>query len=406
MIITFSDGEKIGVYKDGKKSVYESEYIQKYRENSLRSAKNKEWKKKTDLMIEDGYYFDSFDETEVRATIRYVSATEEEDKYMYIFSVNEYSGMYYKYTNDENLTEAHYLSSGEYEFQSVYKDASGRSLGSIQTDSVRANIAEFFENGDFNFITDGDSYDENPFLRKDGIILFDSYPIGRDANNNFVTYLPAEICALNTQTMQIDEWIVDREYSYIKPIEDSEGNLYCIKKPGREKEEGNVFLEILLIPVRIVQAIVGFISAFVMCFAKKPMINGQSAREIGNGGVAKNGVDSKKMWVNNNLINIEKEMKRNKKYAELGFIPKNWTLVKLIRNERGNFEGCLEYVLAYGVADYDILEENGEKNIVYTNGKCVFKLTDLGTKGKKEPLFNTDYCVKLAIAHSTICKAT
>ena len=100
--------------------------------------------------------------------------------------------------------------------------------------------------------------------------------------------------------------------------------------------------------------------------------------------------------MNNTLINAEKEMKRNRKYAELGFIPKSWTLVKLIRNENGTFEGCTEYVLACGVADYDLVEENGEKNLIYTNGKCVFKLTDMGTKGKKEPLFETDYCVKVS----------
>ena len=66
---------------------------------------------------------------------------------------------------------------------------------------------------------------------------------------------------LDTENMQIEEWVTDPVYSYIKPIEDSEGNLYCIKKPGSEKEETNAFLEILLIPVRIIQAIVGFISA-------------------------------------------------------------------------------------------------------------------------------------------------
>ncbi len=397
MKITFADGEKIGVYKDGKKIVYESAYIKKYRENALRSAKNKEWKKQTDLMIEDEYYFNYEDEREVRATVRFVSPTSEENKYLYVFSVNEYSGIYYKYTDDKEQTEAHFLSSGEYDFQNVYQDETGRMFGTVQTDTVRSNIAEFFQNGDFNFITDGDSYDENPFLRKDGKVIFNTYPIGRDANNNFVTYLPSEICALDTDTMQIEEWISDPEYSYIKPIEDSEGNLYCIKKPGREKEQGNVFLDILLIPVRIVQAIVGFISAFVMCFAKKPMISGQSVRSIGNGDVAKNGADMKKIWVNNTLINAEKEMKRNKKYAELGFIPKNWTLVKLIRNENGNFEGCTEYVLAYGVADYDIVEENGEKNIIYTNGKRVIKLIDMGTQGRKEALFDTDYCIKVSV---------
>ncbi|MBQ8291017.1 MAG: hypothetical protein IJX88_00715 [Clostridia bacterium] len=398
MKIGFSDGEKIGIFADGKKTVFSSRYIEKYKENAMRSAKNKEWKKNTDLMIEDGYYFDSPDETVIRAKVKCVSPTVEENKILYAFSVNDTSGIYFKYTDDENYTEAHYLSSSEYEFNSFSVQEDGKIIGAVQTDSICSNVAEFKDNGDFVFLTDGDSFDENPSYDKEGNILFNSYPVGRDANNAFVTYLPSEICRFRKDTMQIEELIVDEKYSYIKPIEDKDGNLYCIRKPGVEKNESNVFLEILLIPVRIVQAIVGFISAFVMCFAKKPMVNGQSARSVGNGGdAAKNGADMKKIWINNTLINVEKESKRNRKYAELGFIPKNWTLVRLQKNENGTFDGCREYELAFGVADFDLKEENGGKYLIYTNGKRVIKLTDFGDHGKKEPLFDTDFCLRVNV---------
>ncbi len=395
MKIGFSDGEKIGVFENGKKTLFSCSYIEKYKENALRSVKNKEWKKSTDLMIDDAYYFETPDETQVRAGVNCVSPTSEENNFLFSFSVGINSGIYSKTTDDEEKTESHFVSSGELEFGALYVSSKYGILGGVQTDSVAANIAQFEKNGDFKYLTGGDSLDENPSFDTDGKILFNSYAVGRDANNAFITYLPSEIYRLDPVTQQMEELIFDDRYSYIKPVADDKGNIYCIRKPAAEKQEGNVFLDILLIPVRIVQAIVGFISAFVLCFAKKPMVNGQSARSIGNGEAAKNGADGKKVWINNNLINIEKELKRNKKREEYGFIPRNWVLVRLEPNQDGSFEGCKEYDLAFGVADFALLEENGEKKLVYTNGKRVLLLHDYGDHGKKEKLFETDFCLRV-----------
>ena len=56
MRFIFIDRDKIGVYKDGKTLLCESTYIQNYIDNAKRMQKNREWKKKSDIMIEDGYY--------------------------------------------------------------------------------------------------------------------------------------------------------------------------------------------------------------------------------------------------------------------------------------------------------------------------------------------------------------
>ena len=44
MKFVFSDGEQLGVYKDGAVQKFESNYIVHYRETAVRSAKTKEWK--------------------------------------------------------------------------------------------------------------------------------------------------------------------------------------------------------------------------------------------------------------------------------------------------------------------------------------------------------------------------
>lgn len=396
MKLTFADGEKIGVFEDGKKTVYESAYIRKYKENTLQSVKNREWKSRTDAMLAEDYYFNMPDETEVRAAVTAVTPTVEDNKLIYAFVLNGTSGIYYKYTDDKEKTEAHVLSSNELEFRSLSVFQTGETLGTVQTDSVSSRIAIFGKNGDFKYLTDGDSLDENPTFDKDGNILFNSYAVGRDSGNNFVAYMPSEIYSLNPATMEMRELVTDEKYSYIKPFADGKGNVYCIRKTDAEQKE-NVFLQILLIPVRIVQALVGFISAFVACFAKKPLIGGQSARSLGNGEMARNGADGKKAWINNTLVNIDKEWKRNKKSDEYGLIPRSWKLVKLVPDEQGNFERFQEYELASGVADFVYAEENGETVLFYTNGKHVFKVWDYGAGGKKEKLFDTDFCVRLGI---------
>ncbi len=398
MKFTFSDGEKLCVYDNGQVSAFSSAYITRFRESALRAAKNREWKQKTDLMMSDEYYFNTEDETEIYASIHAVTPTSEQNKILYAFSVNGTSGLYYKYLDDKEKTEAHNITSNEVQFTSLYCTQNGEILGTVQTDSVCADIAVFSKKGgDYKSLTGGDSLDENPSFDGDGNVLFNSYAVGRDANNNFLTYLPSEIYRLNIEKMETELLVSDGKYSYIKPIADGNGNLYCIRKTDAEKTEGNPFLEILLIPVRIVQAIVGFVSAFVMCFAKKPMVSGQSARSIGNGGdAAKNGkTDGKKVFINNNLINVDKELKKNKKQEDFGFIPKNWTLVRLVKNENGNFDGCSEYELARGVADYALIEENGEKTLVYTNGKHIFEIKDFGDNGKKTKLLDVDFCLKV-----------
>ncbi|MBQ8308580.1 MAG: hypothetical protein IJX96_01975 [Clostridia bacterium] len=396
MKITFADGEKLGVYENGEKKIYESAYITRYKENALKAAKSKEWKKSSDLMMSEDYYFDTEDESEVRSLVHVVSPTIEENKIVYAFTVNGTSGIYYKYTDDKEQTEAHLISSNEVEFTSLSLAKTGDMLATVRTDSVCSNIAIFDKNGggEYKTLTGGDSLDENPSMDKDGKVLFNSYAVGRDQNNAFITYLPSEIYEIDPETLDIRTLVSDRKLSYIKPIKDKDGNLYCIRKPDEDNDGENIFLQILLIPVRILQAIGGFISAFVMCFAKKPLVNGQSARSIGNGGdAAKNGVDKKKVWVNNNLVHVDKELKKNKKSEEYGFIPRSWTLVQLMQDENGKFIG--EYELARGVADYCITEEDGKTALVYTNGKRVFALTEEKDVIKKKKLFETDFCLKV-----------
>ena len=402
MKFVFTDGEKIGIYTDGKTEKVDSRYITNYREKALQTEKNREWKKNSDRMLyEEDFMFNDVSNGQVNAVLHDVAFTNEENKLIYAFSVNETSGIYYKYLDDETKIEAHVISSNEVKFLSL-TTGENKMLAALQTDEVRSNIAVFEKKdgeytGDYTCITGGDSFDENPVFYGSDKILFNSYGIARDAMNEFLEYTPSEIYSMDLSTLEIETLLFSDRYSYIKPIIDDKGNLYCIRKPAREKSGGNLFLDILLIPVRIIQGIIGFISAFVMCFAGKPMVGG---REYGNNSMARRkNENSAKLFVNNNLINVEKELKNNRKMQDGGFIPKSWVLVKLEKAENGKYQDGKEYDLAYGVADFCLLKEktdNGGTKLLYTNGRHVFEIKDYGTSGEKNKLFDTDSCLHIS----------
>lgn len=391
MRFVYTDGENLCVYQDGKKSVFQSNYISKYRESALNTAKNREWKKKSEQMLDD-FYFEQ-DET-VYAEIHGISLTEEENKIAYTFTVNQTSGVYYKYLDDEKQTEVHVISSNEVAFVSYFVNQDGDAVGSVRTGEYSSNIAVFNRSGgDYKTLTDGGSLDENPFLDFEGNILYNSYGVGRDADNQFVTYLPSEILRLDIRTMQLETLITDENFSFVKPITDSDGNIYCIRKPGAERKRENVFLQIISIPVRIVEAIVGFVSTFVKIFTGKPMVS-DGGNVKGNGYAAKNGKkDRAKIFVNNQMINAEEELKRNQKSEYGGFIPQEWTLIKVRPCGDGSYQILEE--IAQGVADYCVLQDGEKTKLLYTNGKFVFECFQENGKWTKNKLFNADCCLKI-----------
>lgn len=389
MEFIFIDGEKICVYKDGDIKEYESGFIEKYRASMLQSAKNSEWKKKsrTEMMLNEDFYFE--DDREFLTKINSAWLTENENELVYSFTVNETSGIYEKDLADEKKIESHIISSSELEFSSLNYLESGM-LVSIKKGEVTADIAVFSKDrSDYKCVTGGDSLDENPYLHTDGKIYFNSYGVARDEVGNFLGYGKSEIYSLDLKTMKIEEELSSEKYSLVKPLRTEKG-FYVIKKPIEEKEKTNPFIDVLMIPVRIVQAIVGFVSLFVNMFSGKPLVS-EGGRQSNGYSMAKNfKTDEKRLYVLNNLIRVDEEMKKNRKDDYPGFIPRSWRLSCVEIDEDGEYH-ARSY--GFGVADYCILE-TGE--LIATNGKNVLQIIDNddNTYSVKR-LVETDCCLKV-----------
>lgn len=380
--IVFSDGDSIRVLDEGEEGTYASQYIADYRERMRRMVKNKEWKHsgmgamfRGDTMSEVG--MDS--ETRVDAYINSVHAAGE-DKVLYTFTVNQTSGVIEKTLSAKKDGERFILHTNDGELlSSDYNVTDGKFVAELKRGEISSDLVLLdTERGDYVSITDGDSRDENPSFSKKrpGVILYDSLAAGRNARGEFVEYAPAAVYEYDLNTLDLKEIRASEKYSYIKPVEDENGDIYCIRKPAKERDRHNPVVEILLIPYRLLMAIVNFIQIFVVFFTGKTMTGG------GNNPAKGRDTDSRQMIIRGNVIEVDKEIARNKKFKDkdLAYIPASWKLVRI--------RGGEEEEMKSGICDFSL----AEGGVVCTNGRKVFFLKE----GKSEKIAEGELVLNVA----------
>ena len=380
--IVFSDGDSIRVLDEGEEGTYASQYIADYRERMRRMVKNKEWKHsgmgamfRGDTMSEVG--MDS--ETRVDAYINSVHAAGE-DKVLYTFTVNQTSGVIEKTLSAKKDGERFILHTNDGELlSSDYNVTDGKFVAELKRGEISSDLVLLdTERGDYVSITDGDSRDENPSFSKKrpGVILYDSLAAGRNARGEFVEYAPAAVYEYDLNTLDLKEIRASEKYSYIKPVEDENGDIYCIRKPAKERDRHNPVVEILLIPYRLLMAIVNFIQIFLVFFTGKTMTGG------GNNPAKGRDTDSRQMIIRGNVIEVDKEIARNKKFKDkdLAFIPASWKLVRI--------RGGEEEEMKSGICDFSL----AEGGVVCTNGRKVFFLKE----GKSEKIAEGELVLNVA----------
>lgn len=376
----FTDGEDICLYSDGSVEKFTSKFIKQYKESVKNAERAKRWKHSGEGAQFRGDTV-AVDDPSFESRISGVYLSEDEKSVIYSFTINQTSGIYKFNFADEKVPETHIVNSIEYQFSGGCLNGKSQKLvTSIKRNYLNSNIAVFdLKSSNYVTVTDGDALDEDPFFSPENsdIIYYSSRGAGRNMNGDFVRFSPAAICKLDLSAMDVQEVKVSDKFSFFKPVVHG-GKLYAIKAPAKEKKP-NIFLTILLIPYRFLQAIANLITIFIHALTGKSVTSGGSNPAKGRD------YDSRKVYIRGNLVNVEKEMKKNagKRDKDYGFVPQSWQLVEV--------EG--EKVLASGVGDYDILADG---TIIYTNGRRIFALKD----GKKTKLCNTDNCLNISCKHS------
>lgn len=382
----FSDGQDVCLYDNGKIIRQHSKFIEKYKNATLSVERAKSWKHSGEGAQFRGDTRADADDITFAHSINGVNFSSDENEAVYSFVINQTSGIYKMRLDDEKAEETHIINSVDRTFSGGCLDAvSGTLATSVRRNFCNSDIAVFdMKSGDYKTVTDGDTLDEDPFISPDdgNIIYFSSRGAGRDGSGNFVGFSPAEICKLNLSAMDIEEVAVSEKYGYIKPVVHG-GKLYAIRIPAKEKG-ANPLIEILLIPFRIIQAVANFINVFVRAFTGKSLASGGSNPAKGRD------YDSREIYIKGNLVNAEKEMKKNakKNKGDYGFIPLSWQLVEV---ESGK-------VLKSGIADFDILSDG---TVIATNGRRVFAIKD----GKCTKLADTEKCLCVSAKHESTKKS-
>ncbi|MDE5897348.1 MAG: hypothetical protein K2H43_06015, partial [Clostridia bacterium] len=307
--LVFADGEKIGVFDGEKTAVFESDYIKRYREYAENRTKNDEWKFGGEGARFRGDY-ETYRSRREKIYARINGVQWDGEKVLYSFSVNGSSGVYRKDVINEKSPEEHILSSSDETVSSIHR--AGNLLAvTVETSDITSSVGTLdCANSELKTLTGGDSRDANAYFSpvSPDLVLFDSAGVGRDVNGEFTgKFSPSAVCSLNLETLELEELLRDEKYSFIKPKQSADGTLYCIQRPARAKKKGNVLLDILLIPWRILQAIVMFIQFFVVA------MTGKSLTSDGDNPAKGRENNARKLFIDGNLIEAEKEMKRNRK---------------------------------------------------------------------------------------------
>lgn len=382
----FLDGQDICLYSNGKIKKYSSKAVQKYKNNLLSIERSRSWKQSGEgAMFRGDVRYDSVDNMSVSENINGVYMTCDDNEGVYSFTVNNTSGIYKMRFDDEKSEEIHIINSADFRFEGGMVDSQNNTLvTSLVRNYYFSDIAVFdLKTCEYRTITDGETLDDDPFISPENgnIIYFSSRGVGRDRNGEVVKYSNACINQMNIETLEIKEVISSPKYNFFKPIEHN-GKLYVLKTPIEERK-GNVLLEIILIPFRILQAIANFINVFVTVFTGKSLVSG------GDNPTKGREYDSREEYIKGNLINVEREAKRNRKKnkEDYGFIPLTWQLIEV---DSGN-------IIKRGIVDYDIQPDG---TFIVTNGNRIFAIKD----GKTTKLVDTDCCLKVASKHTSLKK--
>jgi hypothetical protein len=204
-------------------------------------------------------------------------------------------------------------------------------------------------------LTSGDTTVSNPSFGRyhPDDIFFQSAQIVRSEEGFFMMSGPGGIFRLNPEDNEASEVLFDERYDFLLPKEDSQGNLYCIRRPYTQSGHRSIWriiLDTLLFPIHFVGAIVGFLEAFTRLF------NQQAFKA--SGPEVQIPPQDKYVKVLGQTIRMAQVRRSTRFGQEPSLVPASWELIRIAADGK-------QEVLAGHVASYD-MDQDG--HVIYTNG--------------------------------------
>lgn len=360
MRFAYISENKMYLFNDGKVSELQSQRVAHYTETVRTINKNKEWKRTgTGAHFTDAVY----DASDMESTLARINWLDwDESGLLYSMELGDMGGIYRKNVDDAKAAEGHVLTK-----MNMSIDGISRRDGKIAA-AMDGHIAVCDDRGNYDEITDGDSVESYPCWSADGRkILCSTAGIARNEYGRAAEMSPKSILSIDLEANSIDELYSDENSDCIRPQNDSEGNLYFIRQPYKVVQKKTpLWKDILLFPVRLIKALLGFLNAFSVIFGGEPLRDGGKRRSD----VKTKDKSDKELFFEGRLIEAEKNEKINagKGDKNPGIFPHERELVCL------SPDGS-EKIIKRGVQDFTLLEDG---SIICSNGRAVIHISDGG----------------------------
>lgn len=214
-------------------------------------------------------------------------------------------------------------------------------------------------------LTEGESVDQAPrwSMSAQNRIIYQSAGVARNQDGVFCGLGPFCIHELDRDGSALDTVLESPQHDLLVPQIDGNGVLYFIRRPyeaGLHRPWWKTALDVLLLPLRLLQAIFGFLNFFSTIFTGKPLIT--------QAGGPRQNLDATRMILWGNFVDAQKAIRQARGAETPDLVPKSWQLVR--REPSG-----AETILATGVISYDLCKDG---SILYSNGSGVFLRTPAG----------------------------
>lgn len=358
MKIIYISDNKIYKCTDGKITELSSERAQHYKSTVSEIRRNKEWKHSGTGAQFMGTAAPSGNES-IFVSINGIA--DDGTGLVYSIQLGEMGGIYRKNPDKPEAAEEHI-------FTGMNRDIGSISIknGKIAACS-NGHLSIFDMKGNFEDITDGDSIESQPCWSADDDRIFCSTAgIARNQYGAPAAYSPRSIMAVDLNSGSMEELFADEKYDFLRPSNDSSGNFYCIRQPYKVPEEKNpLWKDVLLFPVRIIKALLGFLNAFSVLFGGESLRSGRK-----QGDVKTKEKSDRELFFEGRLLEAEKNEKENTAKGEKnpGIFPLSRVLVRIAPDGT-------ETVLKRGVMDYAVLPDG---SIICSNGRSLLHITDSG----------------------------
>ncbi|HUI92867.1 MAG TPA: hypothetical protein VLX68_11525 [Chitinivibrionales bacterium] len=279
---------------------------------------------------------------------------------IYSCAVGDSSGLFRCRPGDDIDNEGHVLHDRNVLFEGVTATPDGRMAFSIRNKNGECNIAVGKTgSSQYREVTEGDSIDRNPAWdpANPDLIYYDSASIGYE-NNGRPVIGPRAILKIELSKGEIEEILGDDNLDYFSPQADSDGNIWCIRRPyAKSKTPVMTFFDVLLVPVRIGKAVFHAIEFFTY------RNTGETLTSAGpNPGKIRTAAPED-LFLEGVRIDSKKNLRENSRAGELipGIISRSWELVRMDPN------GDIVCV-ARGVCSFAL---TGRDSFVFSNGRYV-----------------------------------